>query len=85
MHVQCADSVVCIEGRHVTCVCNEVIDTAVPNDLSSVGSGLLQAGIAGEVSMEDMDIGPFAQFCRNLLLRPSLVADQADDYILRIF
>jgi hypothetical protein len=44
---------------------------------------LLQAGIAGEICMEDVDVGTVAQLCRHFLLGRSLVADQTDDYVLR--
>jgi hypothetical protein len=40
---------------------------------------LLQAGIFGEVCMEDVDIGTIAQLCCHLLLGRSLIADQTDD------
>lgn len=34
--------------------------------------------------MEDVDIGTVAQLCRHLLLGRSLVADQTDDWVLRV-
>ena len=58
---------------------NQVVDTTLANNLGSAGSGLLQAGVAGEVCMEDVDIGAAPQLCRRLLLGRSLVADQTDD------
>lgn len=44
------------------------------NNLGSVGSGFLQAGVASEVSMKDVDIGTVAQLCRHLLLSCILAA-----------
>ena len=38
----------------------KVLYSTVFNNLGSVGSGLLQAGIVDEVSMDDMDVGTLA-------------------------
>lgn len=46
---------------------------------------MLQAGIVGEVSMDDVDVGTLAQLCCHLLFSGSLVADQTDDQVLRVF
>ena len=35
--------------------------------------------------MEDVDIGTVAQLCRHFLLGRSLVANQTDDYVFRVF
>ena len=64
---------------------NQVVDTTLANNLGRVGSGLLQASVAGEVCMEDVDIGTVAQFCRHLLLGASLVTGETDDQVLRVF
>ncbi len=63
---------------------NQVIDPALSNNLGSVGCGLLEAGMIGEVCMEDVDVGALAQLGRHLLLGRSLVADQTDDEVLRV-
>ena len=41
-------------------VADKVVNATLANNLGSVGSGLLQAGIVGEVSMDDMDVGTLA-------------------------
>tara|TARA_R110002003_G_scaffold1926_6_gene23745 strand:+ start:892 stop:1137 length:246 start_codon:yes stop_codon:yes gene_type:complete len=64
-----------VEVRQESPVADEVVDATFANNLGSVGSGMLQAGVAGEVAMEDVDIGTFAKLCRYLLLGRSLVAD----------
>lgn len=68
-----------------TCVADKVVNATVANNLGSVGSGLLQAGIVGEVSMEDVDVGTLAQLCCNLLFSGSSIADQTDDQVLWVF
>ena len=35
--------------------------------------------------MEDVDVGTLAQLCCHLLFSGSLVADQTDDQVLRVF
>lgn len=62
-----------------TCVGDKVVNTTLANDLGSVGSGLLQALIVGEISMEDVDVGTLAQLCCHLLFSGSDIADQTDD------
>ena len=68
-----------------TCVGDKVVNATLANNLGSVGSGLLQAGIVGEVSMDDVDVGTLAQLCCHLLFSGSLVADNTDDQVLRVF
>ena len=46
---------------------------------------MLQAGIVGEISMDDVDVGTLAQLRCHLLFSGSLVADQTDDQVLRVF
>jgi len=77
--------VIGVELGRESSVGNQVVDATLANNLGSVRSGLLQAGVAGEVSMEDVDIGTVAQLCHHLLLGASLVADQTDDQVLRVF
>lgn len=74
-----------VELGDETCVADKVVNATLAHNLGSVGSGLLQAGIVGEVSMEDVDVGTLAQLCCHLLFRGSLVADQTDDQVLRVF
>ncbi len=68
-----------------TCVADKVVNTSLANNFGSVGSGLLQGGIVGEVSMDDVDVGTLAQLCCHLLFSGRLVADQTDDQVLRVF
>lgn len=77
--LQCAEGVIGVKLGQESSIGNQVVDTTLADNLGSVGSGLLQAGVAGEVSMEDVDIATFAQLCRHLLLGCGLVADQTDD------
>lgn len=67
------------------CVADQVVNATLAHNLGRVGSGLLQAGIVGEVCMEDVDIGPLAQLRCHLLFGGRLVADQTDDQVLRVF
>lgn len=78
------DGVIGVEERRESPVGNQVVDTAVADNLGSVGRGLLQAGVVGQVSMEDVDIGTATHLCRHLLLGRSLVADQTDDEVVRV-
>jgi len=77
--LQCADRVIGVEEGRESSIGNQVVDTTLANNLGSVGSGLLQASVADEICMEDVDIRTVAQLCRHLLLGRSLVADQTDD------
>ena len=74
-----------VELTDITCVADKVVNAMLAHNLGSVGSGLLQAGIVGEVSIEDVDVGTLAQLCCHLLFGGSLVADQTDDQVLRVF
>lgn len=71
--------------RHETGVSNQVVDTTVANDLGSLGGRLLQAGVIGEVSMEDVHIGAVAQLRSNLLLGRGLVTDKTDKQVVLVF
>jgi hypothetical protein len=83
--IQCANGIICIEEGQESSVGNEVVDATLANNLGSVDSGLLQAGVAGKVCVEDMDIGTVAQLRGYLFLGRSFVADQTDDEVLRVF
>lgn len=61
---------------------NQIVDATLANNLGSVDSGLLQAGVADKVSMKDVNIGTIAQLCYHLLLGRSLVTNQPDDCVL---
>jgi hypothetical protein len=71
--------------RHETGVSNQVVDTTVANDLGSLGGRLLQAGVIGEVSMEDVYVGAVAQLRSNLLLGRGLVTDKTDKQVVLVF
>lgn len=82
--LQSADIVIGVELGRETCVGNQDVDALVTHNLFSIGSGLLQAAVVGEVSMEDVNVGTVTQLRCYLLLSASLVADDANDYILRV-
>lgn len=64
---------------HKSSVSNQVVDTTLADYLGSVNSSLLEAGVAGQVSIKDMDIGALSQLCCHLLLGRNLVTDQTND------
>jgi hypothetical protein len=84
-NIQCADRSVGIKLGHETGIGNQVVDATVANDLGRLGGRLLQAGVVGEVSMEDVYIGAVAQLRGNLLLGRSLVTDKTNDQVVLIF
>lgn len=84
--LQCANGSEAVQIRYDTTISNQVVDAPLANNLSRVYSGLLQSGVVGEVCMEDMDIRATAvQFCSHFLLGGGLIADKADDQVLRVF
>lgn len=84
--LQCANGSEAVQIRHDTSVSNQVVDAPLANNPSRVYSGLLEGGVVGEVCMEDMDIRATAvQFCSHFLLCSGLIADKADDQVLRVF
>lgn len=85
INLQCADGVIGVELGRERAIGNQVVDATVANNRGSLGSGLLQAGVVGKVSMKDVDIGTVAQLFGHLFLGASLVADQTDDQVCRVF
>ena len=56
MDLQYADWVIGIEKGWEGSVGNQVVDSTLADDIGRVGSGLLQARVASEICMENMDI-----------------------------
>lgn len=79
MSLQCADGAVSVQVGDVRSIANQVVNTTVTDDAGRVGSGLLEAFVLGEVCVEDVDIGTFAQLLGYLLLRRIFVADKTDE------
>ena len=72
---------------HATCIGNEIVDAVPTHNVFSICSGTLETGVAGEICMKDVDVGTTLQLCRvrHLLLRRGFIADETDDYIVRVF
>jgi hypothetical protein len=83
--IQCADRSVSIKMRYNTAVSNQVVDTTFANDFGSHSGRLLQAGVLGEVSMEDVHVRAVAQLRKNLLFGRSLVTHKTDEQVVLVF
>ena len=78
MNLQCADGIESVKEGQKSSVGNQVVNTALANNLGSVGSSLLKAGMADEVCLEDVDIGTVSDLGSHLLVGRSFATDQTD-------
>jgi hypothetical protein len=69
VNLQGANGVVNVKEGEISCIGNQVVDATLANNLGSIGSGLLEACVTGEVAMENVDIGTGPQLCRHLFSR----------------
>ena len=81
---QYVNTVECVEQRQISSIGNQVINATLANDVGGFRSSFLQAGMTGEISMDDSNVVPTLKLFCYLLLGCSLVSNQAEYQVLRI-